>query len=110
LLDYTDKDLTKNTANPILSAKKISLQPTTTPAVLFSHFADTPWSMWLDSSNSQHIDSRFDIIVWHPIATLVTQGNNTKVSTLTKDAQLKQSFTSTDDPLVLLETFQKKII
>jgi para-aminobenzoate synthetase component 1 len=109
LLDYTDKELTKDTANPILSAKKISLQPTTTPAVLFSHFADTPWSMWLDSSNSQHIDSRFDIIVWHPIATLVTQGNNTKVSTLTKDAQLKQSFTSTDDPLVLLETFQKKL-
>ena len=95
--------------NPILSAKIINLQASTTPATLFAHFADKPWSMWLDSSNSEHIDSRFDIIVWQPIATIVTRGNNTKVSTSTKDTQLNQSFTSTDDPLLLLEILQKKL-
>jgi len=109
LLDNIEKHLTKNTVNPILSAKIINLQASTTPATLFAHFADKPWSMWLDSSNSEHIDSRFDIIVWQPIATIVTRGNNTKVSTSTKDTQLNQSFTSTDDPLLLLEILQKKL-
>ena len=109
MLEYIDNHIAQNSAKPILSAKHISLQTTTTPATLFAHFANTPWSMWLDSSNSEHIDSRFDIIVWQPIATLVTQGNNTKISILTKNAQLKQSLTSTDDPLALIETLQKKL-
>jgi para-aminobenzoate synthetase component 1 len=109
LLEYIDKHIAQDAAKPILSAKHISLPTTTKPEALFAHFANTPWSMWLDSSNSKHIDSRFDIIVWQPIATLVTQANNTKISILTKNALLKQSLTSTDDPLALIETLQKKL-
>ncbi len=108
MLEYIDKHIAQDAVKPTLSAKQMSLPATTTPADLFAHFADTPWSMWLDSSNSEHIDSRFDILVWQPIATLVTQGNNTKLSILTKNAQLKQSLSSTDDPLALVETLQKK--
>lgn len=109
MLEYIDKHIAQDAAKPILSAKHISLPTTTKPEALFAHFANTPWSMWLDSSNSKHIDSRFDIIVWQPIATLVTQANNTKISILTKNALLKQSLTSTDDPLALIETLQKKL-
>jgi para-aminobenzoate synthetase component 1 len=89
LLEYIDKHIAQDAVKPTLSAKQMSLPATTTPADLFAHFADTPWSMWLDSSNSEHIDSRFDILVWQPIATLVTQGNNTKLSILTKKRSTK---------------------
>jgi para-aminobenzoate synthetase component I len=46
---------------------------TTTPTHLldvFSHFAAEPWAMLLDSAAPEHANSRFDILVAEPIATL----------------------------------------
>ncbi|MCA1928799.1 MAG: aminodeoxychorismate synthase component I, partial [Pararheinheimera sp.] len=39
----------------------------------FSAIAAEPWSMLLDSAASQHVNSRFDILVARPVATLVYQ-------------------------------------
>ncbi|WNO61295.1 aminodeoxychorismate synthase component I [Rheinheimera sp. MMS21-TC3] len=44
----------------------------------FSYFADKPWSMLLDSAANQHINSRYDILVAKPIATL--QASNGQVT------------------------------
>ncbi|MDX5406889.1 MAG: aminodeoxychorismate synthase component I [Chromatiaceae bacterium] len=40
---------------------------------LFSHFASQPWSMLLDSAAPDHVNSRFDIMVAEPVATLVAE-------------------------------------
>ncbi|WP_425393309.1 aminodeoxychorismate synthase component I [Colwellia piezophila] len=61
--------------------------------------------MWLDSGNSDHVDSRFDILVWHPIATLTTQGLDTEISLPDKGL----SEISTEDPLLLLKELQAKL-
>lgn len=39
----------------------------------FSALASEPWAMLLDSAASNHVNSRFDILVAHPVATLVYQ-------------------------------------
>lgn len=45
---------------------------TTPPHLLdvFSHFAAQPWAMLLDSAAPEHVNSRYDILVAEPIATL----------------------------------------
>ncbi|MDP2713529.1 aminodeoxychorismate synthase component I [Rheinheimera sp.] len=37
---------------------------------LFSHFAQQPWAMLLDSAAPAHVNSRYDILVAEPLATL----------------------------------------
>ncbi|MFQ3339311.1 MAG: para-aminobenzoate synthetase component 1 [Colwellia sp.] len=94
----------------VVTAEKISLACNTSPEDLFSHFAHQPWAMWLDSSNSDHVDSRFDIIVWQPIATLTTQGNSTEIFfTDLYYPENSSSEKSTDDPLLLLKQLQEKL-
>ncbi|WP_372626840.1 aminodeoxychorismate synthase component I [Arsukibacterium sp.] len=39
-------------------------------ATIFSHFADQPWAMLLDSAASDHPNSRYQIMVTQPVATL----------------------------------------
>src|SRR3989338_3973976 len=39
----------------------------------FSAIASEPWAMLLDSAASNHVNSRFDILVARPVATLVYQ-------------------------------------
>ncbi|WP_241242251.1 aminodeoxychorismate synthase component I [Thalassotalea sp. G2M2-11] len=75
------------------------------PSELFSVFADQPWAMWLDSAHSDHIDSRYDIIVWQPQVTLETQHQSTRIDYLQGD-QLVKTETSTEDPLTLLQQVQ----
>ncbi|QYJ99838.1 aminodeoxychorismate synthase component I [Shewanella psychrotolerans] len=67
---------------------------------VFSHFSDKPWAMLLDSASADHIDARFDIIVFDPIATLVTQGQITKMCHHKQDASTTEI--STLDPFFLL--------
>ncbi len=47
---------------------------------LFSFYANTPWSMLLDSGSSSHVDAKFDIVVHSPIVTLVSDDVETKVT------------------------------
>ena len=39
----------------------------------FSYFAAQPWAMLLDSAAPQHVNSRYDILVAEPVATLVAE-------------------------------------
>ncbi|MCL1068552.1 aminodeoxychorismate synthase component I [Shewanella olleyana] len=43
---------------------------------VFSVVSDQPWAMLLDSTQTPHQDANFDIIVFSPIATLVSDGSN----------------------------------
>ncbi|WP_028772145.1 aminodeoxychorismate synthase component I [Shewanella waksmanii] len=47
---------------------------------VFSHFADEPWAMLLDSADAKHPDSRHDIIVCDPLATVITTANQTDIT------------------------------
>ena len=70
----------------------------------FSTIEHLNWAMLLRSASSAHIDSRFDILVANPLATLVTFGQQT---TLTQDGQ---TTTSTDDPFTLLQKTQDALL
>lgn len=58
--------------------------------------------MWLDSCESDHVDSRYDIIVWQPAITLTTVDEETSVH-FTRNKHTK---TTTQDPLLLLQSVQ----
>lgn len=88
----------------IISIKPLHFSQKISPEQLFATMADTPWAMWLDSCNSNHIDSRYDIIVWQPEITLTTRDKTTSI-TLADD----QRQDSEDDPLELLAKYQNSL-
>lgn len=51
-----------------------------TATELFAPFAQHPWSMLLNSADTHHPDSRYDIICVAPLASLVTQEGVTEVT------------------------------
>ncbi|WP_246143375.1 aminodeoxychorismate synthase component I [Colwellia echini] len=78
--------------------------------MLFSLFAQQPWAMWLDSCESEHVDSRFDIIVWQPIATITTNNTTSEICFFDqKEKQSKVKKTTTDDPLKALKNLQEQL-
>lgn len=81
-----------------LTSQKIIFDAAITSSELFNHLSDLPWSMWLDSCNSDHIDSRFDIMVWEPLTSLSTKDKTTSITHYAKNV----TETSTDDPLNIL--------
>ncbi len=89
-----------------LSAKKLTLTENVSPLDLFTPLANTPWAMWLDSGQSEHIDGRFDILVWQPEVTLCTYGDKTNIHHI--DTNKRKM--SEEDPLSLLEKVQQQII
>ncbi|REL36106.1 aminodeoxychorismate synthase component I [Thalassotalea euphylliae] len=56
-----------------LVARPINVSEPQAVVSLFSHYANQPWSFWLDSNESDHQDSRFDIIVTNPVLTIETR-------------------------------------
>ncbi|MGL4830231.1 MAG: aminodeoxychorismate synthase component I, partial [Vibrio sp.] len=67
----------------------------------FTHIEQQPWAMLLRSASTTHMDSRFDILVANPLATLVTFGDETKIST-------QNGVTSSrEDPFTLLAQAQQ---
>lgn len=89
-----------------LSVNVLNLPLNTSPEALFTPLSDMPWSMWLDSGNSKHIDACFDIFVWQPKATLTTLGTKTHIHY----PELNKTIQSEEDPLSLLDTIQHEII
>ncbi|CAM2967294.1 aminodeoxychorismate synthase [Vibrio mytili] len=69
---------------------------------LFSRIQHQPWAMLLRSASETHIDSRFDILVANPIATLETVGESTQIKTPSEDR------VSSDDPFTLLNQIQQQ--
>ncbi|WP_413728501.1 aminodeoxychorismate synthase component 1 [Sodalis sp. RH19] len=64
---------------------------------LFAPRAARPWSMLLHSGHADHPDSRFDIMVADPVATLTTRG---AVTVISRDGQ---SHMSGGDPFMLVQ-------
>ena len=85
-----------------IAARPLLFDTQVPPERLFSLFQAQPWSMWLDSNNSEHCDSRFDIMVFSPAATLVTSMGET----LFENIQSGEKNTSLEDPLAILERAQ----
>ncbi len=89
----------------ILTCKYLHFDETLTPKQVFSPFSDTPWAMWLDSCNSEHVDSRYDIIVWSPDITLSTNNNTTTIINNISGNRNE----SAEDPLNLVDQSLKLI-
>lgn len=88
-----------------LSEQLLSLPENATPLEVFSAFADQAWAIWLDSCESNHIDSRYDIMVWQPDFTATTTGNNTCI----KHTSSGKTLNSALDPLAIIEQLQAEV-
>jgi para-aminobenzoate synthetase component 1 len=77
-------------------------------SVLFSKLVNKPWSMLLDSSDSQHSDGRFDIMVSQPAASLTTKGKETQI--IFYQGEVGKSIVSEQNPLTLIEYYQHKVL
>ncbi|MCK5355465.1 MAG: aminodeoxychorismate synthase component I, partial [Methyloprofundus sp.] len=66
-------------------------------ARLFSAIARQPWAVFLDSGLAEKRQGRYDILAVDPVCTLVTQGQQTTVSTADK------AFVSEQDPFTLIK-------
>lgn len=75
------------------------------PKLAIQHFSNVeslPWAMLLRSPSRTHIDSRFDVLVANPVATITTLGNESKI--VTKHGQQ----VSLEDPFTLLKQLQSE--
>jgi len=82
-----------------LAFRHLNWKYTTTE--LFSLLADKPWAMLLDSADAEHQDAKFDIIVCDPIATIITDGQSSKVNHL-QGGEIVKSQVDSGDPFTLL--------
>lgn len=87
-----------------LTVLPLNLPRSYSMANIFSHFANKPWAMFLDSSDSQRQDGRFDIMVADPIASVTTIGDTSTVY----HQETNQSQESLDNPLTLLQSLLEK--
>ncbi|TMX66051.1 aminodeoxychorismate synthase component I [Vibrio rotiferianus] len=71
---------------------------------LFSRIESQPWAMLLHSASNTHIDSRFDVLVANPIATLETVANDTHINTESRQ------YVSKEDPFSLLDELQQQLL
>ncbi|CAM5194698.1 aminodeoxychorismate synthase component I [Alishewanella longhuensis] len=69
---------------------------------LFERFAAQPWSMLLDSADASHPNSRYQIVVAEPLATLVSQQG----STVLTDEHGSHHYTT--DPFTVLDCALKR--
>lgn len=89
-----------------ITAEILPLATNIFPAALFALMADEPWAIWLDSCDSNHSDSRFDIMVWQPDASLTTFGQDTHITRNTNTAiEISQH-----DPLSLVAYVQDEVV
>ena len=71
---------------------------------LFSLVESQPWAMLLRSPSPSHIDSRFDILVANPMATLTTIGDKSHI------VKKGHSYESQQDPFDLLKQIQSELL
>lgn len=67
-------------------------------SVYFEVIKDKSWPIFLDSTQSDHIDARYDIQTADPFITLATTRENTLITHHTSEAKL-----SSDDPFQILQ-------
>nr|WP_281561278.1 aminodeoxychorismate synthase component I [Thalassomonas sp. RHCl1] len=83
----------------------MALNDNITPLAFFTPLSHQPWAIWLDSCDSGHIDSRYDIIVWQPAVTLETFADITRIH----DRETNRHQQSTEDPLSLVKKLQAQV-
>ncbi|WP_153915242.1 aminodeoxychorismate synthase component I [Shewanella sp. TC10] len=77
---------------------------------VFSVVSDQPWAMLLDSTQTPHQDANFDIIVFSPIATLVSDGSSIDWSIVTtRQTQSDINSTATANVFETLQAMQSKL-
>lgn len=88
----------------------VNLPNICSPEQVFTHVAHLSWAIWLDSNETEHVDSRFDILVWQPKATFETIGRTTKVAHYrTARDNAFDCYETTEDPLTVLTTEQNRL-
>lgn len=102
-MSHLSEYLSNITSISRISATAITFDNIQHPEQLFTQVADTPWSAWLDSCESEHVDSNYDILVWHPATTIETVGDITTI----KSSYTDTLFKSSDDPLSLVSEVNK---
>lgn len=94
--------MNNNELHPI-QLKPLEYQPNLSKQ-LFSRVESESWAMLLRSASESHIDSRFDILVAQPVATLETLGATTRVNVNGVIKELDQ------DPFELLNQYQQQLL
>lgn len=69
-------------------------------ALLFSHIADQPWAIFLDSGLTHKRQGRYDILAYEPTCTLTTEGQETLVTQAGNP-----TFSSIEDPFSLIKDY-----
>lgn len=85
----------------IYDAKNVS-EPAFSLLDLFEQFAAQPWSMLLDSADASHPNSRYQIMVAEPLATLISQQGKTVLT----DEHGSHHYTT--DPFTVLDCALKR--
>ena len=65
---------------------------------IFSNLEHLPWAMLLKSSQLEHENNRFDILVANPVATIETQGETSRIV----EALSQENEQSCDDPFTIV--------
>lgn len=94
------KQMNNNAPNG-LKIKPLSYDPHLA-TTLFAPIASMPWAMLLRSPSRDHVDSRFDILVAQPIATVTTRGDTSTV--VTPEGEMDSKL----DPFQLLDDTQQR--
>ena len=107
-LNFSD-NFTKNLNDKNSDASVGKFNDNLTALTLFSPLAHMPWAIWLDSCQSDHVDSRYDIIVWQPSATLTTYGDTTQIQWFDQQNKNDNVENSDEDPLILVKKIQQEV-
>ncbi|MBO9490712.1 aminodeoxychorismate synthase component I [Endozoicomonas sp. G2_1] len=84
------------------------------PEQVFAKLADQAWAIWLDSCDSDHPNSRFDIMVWQPLVTITTTGSESVIHCHTAQSTTNNKLTPTEirsalDPLALVDSINQQL-
>lgn len=83
----------------------LNIAVNTKPEDIFKNYSNQPWAIWLDSCQTNHIDSNFDIMVWQPIYTIETVANTSTVTNQLTQVQLSLK----NDPLALVKQINQQL-
>lgn len=86
-----------------LRIEQLSLPDQVSITELFSHYAHQPWSILLDSANSQRPDARYDLFVAEPIYTFELTSNHPTSELLVTNQLTHETTVEHSPPLSVLK-------
>lgn len=89
----------------------VNLPNICSPEQVFTQVAHLPWAIWLDSSESEHVDSRYDVMAWRPKTTFETKGRVTNVAHFgAGDSAPFDCYETSEDPLTVLTAEKDRLL